>query len=171
MTVDYRRLRAEEASAVIRLWSQDTDPFGAYQTVRFASDPDACDHTLVAVLPDGTLVSTLHYHLVHRYDSAAQLRLVGEIDSVMTRVEVRRQGHAQQLLRMALSDLEQAGCDWSLIVTSEMGRPLYERNGWRCYPEPWRLITMSSLPEPVLPYHVRSFDPRQTEAGWARSIS
>lgn len=168
MTAIYRHLRAEEAPAVIRLWSQDSDPYGVYQTARFASDPDICDHTYVAVLPDGTLVSTLHYHLVRRYDQTGQLRLVGEIDSVTTRVEARRQGHAQQLLHLAMTDLDHAGCDWSLLVTSEMGRPLYERNGWRCYPEPWRRITMTSLPDSVTPYHVRPFDPRQEKTGWAR---
>jgi predicted acetyltransferase len=168
MTVDYRLMHAEEVPAVIQFWSQSFDMPEAYQAARFASDPHACDHTYVAVFPDGTLASTLHYRLVQRYDATAQLRLVGEIDSVSTRPQARRQGHAQRLLHMALVDLERAGCDWSLLVSTEMGRPLYERNGWRCYPEPWRLVTMTTLPDSPMSYHVRPFDPLHEEAGWAR---
>ncbi len=168
MTIDYRQLRTEEAPAVIRLWAQDSDPLHVYQAERFASDSDPYNHTYVAVRPDGTIIATLHYRLVRRYNRMAQLQLVGEIDSVHTRAEARRQGHAQRLLHMAMSAFEHAGCDWSLLVPSEMGRPLYERNGWRCYPEPWRLITMATLPDLGIPYHVRPFDPRQEEAGWAR---
>ncbi len=169
MPVDYRLIRAEEIPIVFTWWRQDNGASEAYQTARFASDPAAYDHTYVAVLADGTVASTIHYLVSRRYDATGQLRLVGEIDSVSTRPDVRRQGHAQRLLLMVLAALEREGCDWSLLNSTEMGRPLYERHGWRCFPEPWRLGTVTNEALSATdPYVVRPFDPRSEPDGWAR---
>lgn len=169
MPVDYRLIRAEEAPLVFSLWRQENGGSEAYQVARFASDPAAYDHTYVAVLSDGTVASTIHYLVSRRYDATGQLRLVGEIDSVGTRPDVRRQGHAQRLLLMVLAALEREGCDWSLLNSTEMGRPLYERHGWRCFPEPWRLGTVTDEALSATDtYVVRPFDPRSEPDGWAR---
>ena len=49
--------------------------------------------------------------------------------SVWTRAEARRQGHATRLLLLAPDALHTAGCDWSVLVATDEGRPLYERAG------------------------------------------
>ncbi len=169
MTIDYRLIHAKEVPALLDLWGQGSEEYRAYQAARFASDPAACDHTYVAIMPDGTILSTIHYLVTRRWDATRQVRLVGEVDSVGTRPEARRQGHAQQLLRLVLTALVREGCDWSLLNSTEMGRPLYERHGWRCFPERWRLGTVvGERQHTANTYVVRPFDPRHEPDGWAR---
>src|SRR6476619_5367410 len=103
MTIDYRPIRIAEVPALLNFWSQGSETYRVYQTARIASDPAACDHTYVAICPDGTIVSTIHYLVSRRWDATGQLRLVGEIDSVGTRPDARRQGHAQRLLLLVLA--------------------------------------------------------------------
>jgi GNAT superfamily N-acetyltransferase len=142
----------------------------AYMVAKMATDPAACDHTYIAALPDGAIISTLHYFLSRRRDSEGLPRLlVGEIDSVVTRPDARRQGHAERLLLLALAALEREGCDWSLLVTTDMARSLYERHGWRYYPEPWRQGALTDEGPPTSePYLVRPFDPHSEQDGWER---
>ena len=162
MAIEYRRMRAEEKHIVLGLWGEPS-----YQAARFATDPVARAHTFVAVAPDGTILSTLHYLVRFRRDATGTPRRVGEIDSVVTRAEARRQGHATRLLLLALAAMEIAGCDWSLLVATDEGRPLYERYGWRCYGEPWRRGTVvGPLPPNDDHYAVQSFDPREEPTGW-----
>jgi GNAT superfamily N-acetyltransferase len=168
MTVNYRLIHPKEVPSLLDLWGQGSEEYRAYQAARFASDAAAYDHTYVAVLPDGAIISTIHYLVARRWDVTRQLRLVGEIDSVGTRPEARRQGHAQQLLRLVLAALARAGCDWALLNTTEMARPLYERHGWRCFPEPWRRGTVvGETSHSSDSYFVRPFDPRSEPDGWA----
>lgn len=160
--VEYRLMRAEDERDVLSLWG---DP--AYQAARLATDPAARAHTHVAVAPDGAVLSALHYLVTVRRDATGAPRRVGEVDSVVTRAEARRQGHATRLLLWALDALQAAGCAWSLLVATDEGRPLYERHGWRCYPEPWRRGTVTGgLPQGERRYAVRPFDPRREPAGW-----
>src|SRR5205823_2481374 len=57
----------------------------------------------------------------------------------------------------------------SLLVATDMGRPLYERHGWRCYPEPWRRgIVTNDAPLTSDTYLVRPFDPFSEQDGWER---
>jgi hypothetical protein len=68
---------------------------------------------------------------------------------------------------MALDALHTADCAWSLLVATAAGRPLYERYGWRCYPEPWRRGTVTgALPQGDRRYVVRTYDPRHEPSGW-----
>lgn len=169
MTIDYRPIRSKEVPALLDVWGQNSEADRAYQAARFASDPAACDHTYIAVLPDGTIVSTIHYLVTRRWDATGQMRLVGLVDSVGTRPDMRRQGHAQHLLLLVLAALEREGCDWSFLSTSEMARPLYERHGWRYFPELWRRGTViGERPHTPDTYFVRPFDPRNEPDGWAR---
>jgi ribosomal protein S18 acetylase RimI-like enzyme len=101
MSADYRLMRAEEAREVLALWCRSPDDL-EYQLARFATDPDPYAHTFVAVASDGTVLSTLHERVSTRHDAAGIPRRVGEIGSVATPVETRRQGHASRLLLLAL---------------------------------------------------------------------
>jgi GNAT superfamily N-acetyltransferase len=162
LTVEYRLMRAEEERVVLGMWGEP-----AYQAARLATDPAAHAHTYVAAASDGTILSTLHYHVTVRRDATGTPRRVGEIDSVVTRAEARRQGHATRLLLLALDALLAAGCDWSLLVATDEGRPLYERHGYRCYGEPWRRGAVTGpLPQGDSRYLVRPYDPLQEPAGW-----
>ena len=168
MAVEYRPMHPEEERAVLALWSRSPEDL-PHQAARFAGDPDVLAHTYVAVAPDGTVLSTLHYHVTKRRDVTGTPRPVGELDSIGTRPEARRQGHATRLLLLALDALRSAGCDWSLLVATDEGRRLYERHGWRCYPEPWRRGTVTgALPRSDGRYAVRSYDPRREPDGWER---
>jgi GNAT superfamily N-acetyltransferase len=162
-------MRAEEAPAVLRLWSEVFETSETYQAERLASDPAAHNHLYVAATSDGVIVSALHFLVTRRYDTDGQPRLVGEIDSVATRPEARRQGHAERLLLLAREALEQAGCDWSLLVATQQGRTLYERHGWRPFPEPWRRGSVVGIvPEQAAIYHVAPLDPLAEPDAWDR---
>ncbi len=169
MAVEYRLMRPEEERAVLALWCEVFDmPDMSYQAARLATDPTAHAHTYVAVAPDRTILSALHYHVTFRRDAAGTPRPVGEIDSVATRADARRQGHATRLLLLVLDALRDAGCDWSLLVASGEGsRSLYERYGWQCYPEPWRRGTVTgAVPRGDGTCLVRPYDPRHEPDGW-----
>jgi hypothetical protein len=112
-------------AAVVRFWSQVFDTSEAYQVARLAGDPAACAHIYVAVFPDGTIASTIHYLVSRRCDATGLPRLVGEVDSVATRADAWRQGHAERLLVLVLAALEREGCDWSLLASTDMGRSLH----------------------------------------------
>jgi GNAT superfamily N-acetyltransferase len=164
VAVEYRLMRAEEERVVLGMWGEP-----AYQAARLATDPAARAHTYVAAAPDGSILSALHYLVTVRRDAAGAPRRVGEIDSVVTVAAARRQGHATRLVRLALEALRAAGCDWSLLVATAEGRPLYERHGWRCYPERWRRGTVTgALPDGDGRYAVRPLDPQREPAGWDR---
>jgi GNAT superfamily N-acetyltransferase len=166
MPVDYRLMHASEARAVRDLWSRSPDDHSC-QAARFATDPTAHAHTYVAVDPDGTILSTLHYQVRLRNDATGMPHLVGELDSVATHVSARRQGHATRLLQLAIDALQTAGCDWALLVATDAGRPLYARAGWQCYPEPWRRgMVTGALPPADGQYVVRPYVPFQEPAGW-----
>lgn len=65
MAVEYRRMHAEEEHNVLGLWGEPS-----YQAARFATDPAARAHTLVAVAPDGRVLSALHYLVRFRRDAS-----------------------------------------------------------------------------------------------------
>lgn len=166
MGVDYRLMRAGEERETLLLWCRSPDDLD-YQLARLVTDLDPYAHTFVAVTSDGTILSTLHYRMSVRYDAAGIPRRVGEIDSVVTRAEARRQGHASRLLLLALEALRSAGCAWSLLVATDEGRPLYERYGWKCVPERWRRGTVTSVLAPAHKhYTIRPYDPCHESAGW-----
>ncbi len=168
MTVDYRLMHPEEERAVLALWSRSPEDL-PHQAARFASDPDVLAHMYVAVAPDGAVLSTLHYHVTLRRDVTGTPRPIGELDSIVTRPVARRQGHATRLLLLALGALRSADCDWSLLVATDEGRPLYERHGWRCYSEPWRRGTVTgALPQSDGRYTVGTYDARREPDGWGR---
>lgn len=167
MTTVYRPVRADEERTVLQLWSEVYATAYDDQVARFASDPAARAHTLVAVAPDGAVLSALHYLISRRWDAAGIARAVGEIDSVTTRPEARRQGHAARLLQLALAALRRDGCDWSLLVATPTGRALYEREGWRGFAEPWRRGTVpGALPPADGRYRVWPYDPAREPGGW-----
>jgi F420H(2)-dependent quinone reductase len=111
---------------------------------------------------------TYRYRVALRRDAGGTPHPVGELDSVATRADARRQGHASRLILLALEALQEAGCDWALLVaTGEASRRLYERHGWRCYPEPWRRGTITgALPQDDRRYLVRPLDVLHQPAGW-----
>ena len=155
-------MRAEEKGVVLGMFGAPT-----YQAARFATDPAPHDHTYVAVASDSTILSTLHYLVTVRRDIIGRPHLVGMIDSVGTRAEARRQGHATRLLQLAVDALQTAGCDWSLLVATDEGRPLYERYGWQCYGEPWRRGTVAgALPAGDPRYVAQPYDPLNEPDGW-----
>jgi GNAT superfamily N-acetyltransferase len=169
MAIDYRLMRAGEEAAVLALWSEVFDVPYVYEQARFTSDPSARDHTYVAVDDDSALLSTLHYLVSVRRDVAGTPRRVGEVDPVATRRDARRQGHAGRLLELALDALRHDGCDWSLLLASGAGRSLYERHGWRSFPERWRQGTILGAPPPAADfYDVRPYDPQTEPGGWER---
>jgi hypothetical protein len=73
------------------------------------------------------------------------------------------------LIELARTALRQDGCDWSLLLASGAGRPLYERHGWRSFPERWRQGTILGGPTSLAhTYDIRPYDPRAEPGGWER---
>ncbi len=53
------------------------------------------------------------------------------VDAVATLPRARRRGLAGDLLRHALVDARERGCETSTLIATPMGRPVYERIGYR----------------------------------------
>ena len=162
MAVVYRLVRPDEQDTVLHMWGD-----ASYQAARLATDPAPSTHTWIAVAPDGTILSVLHYLVTLRRDIYGRPQQVGMIDSVVTRPEARRQGHAGRLVVLAQDALQTDGSDWALLVATDEGRPLYERYGWQCYGEPWRRGTLTgAVPQADSRYVVRPYDPLEDPRRW-----
>src|SRR5579864_8144338 len=100
MTVEYRRLRADEVDAAADLWvneHQDPNLEGAQHQAwrrQFRTLPDLLSHTWVAVADDGTLLSIGRYLRVWIHDADGVPQRAGRLSHVFTRNSVRRRGHA-----------------------------------------------------------------------------
>jgi len=138
MSVAYRLMNPAEESAVLSLWSAVFHVPYVQEEQRFISDPHRYQTTFVAVASDGTILSTAHYRVYERRDADGTPRRVGELDPIATHPDAERQGHATRLITCALDAMQQDGCDWSILETSEAGRPLYQRLGWHTFPIRYR---------------------------------
>jgi GNAT superfamily N-acetyltransferase len=163
----YRPLRADEESAALTLWATtfDEDPQGLRQAL--LDDPRRHpEQTRVAVAPDGTLLSAMHYHLREIRDVDGAPQRVGGLTVVATRPDARRQGHAGRLLEQTITAMRADGCAWSLLFTDI--NPYYERYGWRTYATRYRQGLLAA-DQPALSgaSTTRAYDPRQAPGGWA----
>lgn len=96
-----------------------------------------------AALVDGVLAGT----------SAAIVRgTVGWIGHVTVLPEYRNHGFGTALTRVALEQLEAAGCSTQLLIATEQGRPIYERMGFRALT---RYVLMSGPSLGAAPGHQR----------------
>jgi GNAT superfamily N-acetyltransferase len=130
-------------------------------------DPHYLDHTLLAVTPDGTIAATLHYWLYTLRDAMGEPRLVGAVSHVATREEYRRQGHAARLLTRSFDAMQAEGCEWTLLFSSDMGIPLYERHGFRRYSHPHRRgILTRRYPESTHPYSINRISLANIPVEW-----
>jgi len=100
-------------------------------------DPLYLDHTFVALASDGTLLSTVRYWLRQLRGVKGTPKQVGCVASVTTSESVRRQGHARKLMQLAIESMRQEGCAWTLLMSSDMGVPLYEGLGYRIFSAPY----------------------------------
>jgi GNAT superfamily N-acetyltransferase len=143
-------MAGEDHSQVIPLWMETwgyTDP--DYLKRRIGADPGYIEHTLVASVPDGEILATVHYWLFDLRDAQGKPRRVGCVSNVVTKEKARKQGHARRLMEMALDRMSRDGCQWTLLFSSEMGRSLYRQLGYHAYPLPYRRGVLSSKRLPL----------------------
>jgi GNAT superfamily N-acetyltransferase len=111
-------------------------------------DPLYLDHTFVALASDGTLLSTVRYWLRQVRDASGTPQQVGCVASVTTIESARRQGHARKLMQLAIESMRDEGCAWTLLMSSDMGVPLYEGLGYRIFSAPYyRGVLSGELPQ------------------------
>jgi len=173
MSVDYRLLRADEVDAAADLWvgyhpGIDSPQHQAWRR-EIRAIPHLLTHTWVAVDPDGTLLSVVHYWPLTVYDADGQPQQIGRISHVFTREEARRQGHATRLLELTIAAMRDDGCRWSILSTSDDARPLYQRYGWRTLPLRQAVCGGCASDERIdllNRYVVRAYDPRREPSGW-----
>jgi GNAT superfamily N-acetyltransferase len=171
MSIDYRLLRANDVDTAADLWVDnhpglDSEQHQAWRR-EFRSIPDHETRTRVAVADNGTLLSIAHYWRQDMYDANGVLQPIGRVSHVFTRPDARRRGHAARLLELTIAAMGADGCQWSILTTSDEGRPLYERYGWR--PLPIRQVVCTfrdPQPPPSGPYVVQPYDPASAPAGW-----
>jgi ribosomal protein S18 acetylase RimI-like enzyme len=122
----------------------------------------------VAVAGRGALLSMAYYCLRDIRDEQGVPRRVGYLGIMATHEDARRRGHASRLLELTIAAMRRDGCAWSLLGDSELGRPLYERFGWRGFPYQWAQGTVARDRAPAPDdYVIRQYDPRREAAGWA----
>jgi len=167
MSVQYRLMRPDDEHAVLTLWSTVFNVPFDQEYARLASDPHRFDTTHIAVGEDGTVLSTAHYRLYQRRDETGLPRRVAECDPIATAPSSQRAGHATKLIQFVLAAIEQEGCDWSILETSDMGRPLYTRLGWHAFPIRYRRGTLSATRSRIPSrYTVSSYPVPTTPADW-----
>ncbi|HVF98335.1 MAG TPA: GNAT family N-acetyltransferase [Chloroflexia bacterium] len=148
--VTYRQMLDSDHGQVIPLW-METWGYTDYEFLkrRIGADPAYMEHTFLAASPDGEVLATVHYWLFDLRDVDGRPRRVGCVSNVVTKEKARKQGHARRLMEMALDRMPRDGCEWTLLFTSEMGRPLYLRLGYRAYSLPYARGTLSGAPIPL----------------------
>jgi GNAT superfamily N-acetyltransferase len=166
---EYRLIRPEEEAAAMDLWAA---AFTWIERPRLEAefahgDPQRLAHTRVAAAPDGTLLAAVTYCLRDIRDESGIPRRVGCVVNVATHPLARRQGHARRLLAQSVAAMRAEGCAWALLYTTEEGRPLYEREGWRAFPQPHHRGIACAAPGATTAYAVRPFDPECMPGGWA----
>jgi GNAT superfamily N-acetyltransferase len=158
MAIEYRLMKSEELEQILDLcvavypetersnWKQE-----------FRSIPGSHEHTYVAV-ENGRVVSTALLWIREMNDATGISQRVGNLSHVAAHPEARRRGHAQQLLRLVIDQMEREGCDLSTLFASEEGRSLYEKFSWQACPLYfWEgRLTGADLPR-TRAYAIRSF--------------
>jgi len=127
MSVDYRLLHATEIDAAADLWGDlhgDPKQHEAWRR-EFRSLPQLLTHTRVAVAADGALLSIIHAWPLTIYGVDGQPQHVDRLSHVFTRPDARRRGHAARLVELTIAAMRADGCQWSILTTSDEGRPLY----------------------------------------------
>lgn len=134
MAVEYRLMLKYELEGLLDVW---TEVYPETERERwrqeFLSIPGSSSQTYVAV-EDGRILSTALVWFREMNDAAGSARRIGNVSHVATRPEARRHGHATRLLDMAVEAMQQEGCEFSTLFTSEEARPLYEKLSWRTCP-------------------------------------
>jgi predicted acetyltransferase len=69
---------------------------------------------------------------------------VGWVTNVATRGSAQRQGHAKQLLQLALVAMRGEGCTWALLSAEEEVAAFYERSGFQRFPYYYRQGLLAS---------------------------
>src|SRR3954470_22640039 len=135
MSVDYRKMRLEDEDAVfalrMRMWRA---PSIEYVREGARLDPRYLDHTFVAMDEAGTLLSTVRFWVRQIRNASGVPECVGCVASVATIESARRQGHARRLMLLAIKAMRDEGCAWSLLLSSDLGVPLYESLDYRVLP-------------------------------------
>lgn len=164
----YRPARVEDTDALVGLWvaaNPGTDP--EQWRAEWLCIPDAAASTFVATTSGDRVASVVHFALHDLRDEAGTPHRVGGVSRIATHPDFCRQGHAGRLLGRALQAMEATGCLWSLLDTSEEGRPLYERLGWRAFPTSYRQGGLATpLSRTPHPYALRVRDPFREANGW-----
>ena len=168
MPIEYRLLGVDELDKAIASWMDTWDDVNPERTRRgITADPLYHERTFVAADESGTILSTVHYWLKYIRDEKGNPRLVGCVSHVGTRSSARRQGHARKLMLMALDDMRQKGCAWTLLFSTEMGQPVYEALGYRHYATPFYQGLLSlGRSAGSAGYSVRRYDPLNEPGGW-----
>jgi predicted N-acetyltransferase YhbS len=124
----YRILEPAEYPEAITLWAKVFDIEEAFfSTLVDGGTPE--ENISVAAIENGQIVSSVHVFVRHIYDCDGKLRKVGGIGSVSTHDDHRKQGHSAALLKLAIEEMEKAGCDWSYLGTGKNDH--YARHGYR----------------------------------------
>lgn len=162
MAVEYRHMVPGEEQAMVDFWLSMWPGANAERAItRLYSDGRFLEHTFVAMSEGGESLATAHYWLRQIRNAEVEPEAVGCLSHVATRESARRQGHAERLVSMAHEAMERDGCLYSLLFSSEMGVPLYEKLGYGHLPAPyWQGLVSGKKPggPQAGRYGVREYD-------------
>lgn len=120
------------------------EPFVAYQR-RLMRSPEAAGRCrLVGLVEGGQLLSAFKAYELHGPCDGAPLRFLG-IGAVFTPSELRRRGHASEMLRRSLDEHAALGFDAALLF-SDIGAPFYRRLGFALLESREALVDAAQLP-------------------------
>jgi GNAT superfamily N-acetyltransferase len=169
MTVQYRPLNPNETSALANFWLVVYPDSGTHEEwhKEYTSIPGHLDHTFIAIDPGGKILSSVVYWVRHINTAEGPPLLAGHVSHVATRPDARRQGHAGNLMGMAIAAMRRDGCHLSSLYTSDEGRSIYERHGYIPFPVLYyREGSLVSAPPRQEYYVIRPYHPTNEPDGW-----
>lgn len=147
-----RDLTAEERLAYFRgvepIWGGglEVDRFVAFQR-RLADSAEAEGrYRLLGLFEGGGFVSAMKGYALHGSFAGARFRLLG-VGAVFTPEPLRRRGHANTMLRLAMEDYGRRGFS-AAVLFSDISRSYYERLGYRALQSRECLVESGELPRP-----------------------
>jgi GNAT superfamily N-acetyltransferase len=125
---------ARPSDDALERWSRGADPavFAAVNDRSFGFGGDSFRRAFARLDPEA-----FHVYLAELDGRPASTLMTtdhdgnSEIDAVATLADARGRGMAGALLRHALVDARERGCSTTTLIATAMGRPVYERLGYR----------------------------------------
>lgn len=132
MSIVIRAVRRKEELGLYALWTQVFGLDEEFFRPLMECDPDRVLTQTQVALDGKKIVSAVQYFVRPTRGLNGYLHKMGGIANVATLPEYRGQGLSSKLLEMSIKEMQDHGCDWSMLFTGVNAH--YAKLGWRTMP-------------------------------------